>query len=105
MTTNETGDWMIVDFHSLLLSIDVLQMSLGNWKIVMDLLVSVLFIIPFVLVKRSVYYAGGAFLKESAITDIGHSLMFYFLTRRECERIRIKISQEYDYDQLLKMNN
>ena len=74
MTTIESGELMIVDCHSLLLCLDVLKMSLGNWKIFIDLLISVLFIIPFVLVKRSVYYAGGTFLKEAAITDIGNSL-------------------------------
>jgi hypothetical protein len=102
MTAVDSGELMIVDCHSILLCIDVLEMSLGNWKIFIDLLISVLFIIPFVLVKRSIYYAGGAFLKEAAITDIGNSLMFYFLTRRACERIKLKISEEFDYERLIR---
>ncbi len=99
MTSNGEKSFILIECKSLLLTLDVLELSLGHWKIFIDLICTFLFLIPFILVKRSAYYAGGEFLKEATIVDIGNSLMFYFLTKRECARIREKIEQ-FEFNEL-----
>jgi hypothetical protein len=93
----------IINTYSILLAIDVMDMSLGNWKILLDLLFSFLFLTPFILVKKSKEFSGGAYQREVAIHDICTSYLFFLLSQRECQRVKHIISNEYDFDSALKV--
>jgi len=92
--------FIFIKSRSVLLTMQVLEMSLGNWKILLDVLFALLFLTPFVLLKKSREYAGGLFLKEVALVDISHSLMFYLLSERERRKILKHIKEHYDYERL-----
>lgn len=93
--------FIFIKSRSVLLTMQVLEMSLGNWKILLDVLFALLFLTPFVLLKKSREYAGGLFLKEVALVDISHSLMFYLLSERERRKILKQIREHYDYERLV----
>ncbi len=93
--------FIFINSQSILLNMQVLDMCLGKWKVLLDVLFALLFLTPFVLLKKSNEYAGGIFLKEAALVDISHSLMFYFLSERARRRIKHEIETKYNYDQLL----
>jgi hypothetical protein len=93
----------IINTYSILLAIDVMDMSLGNWKIVLDLLFTFLFLTPFILVKKSKEFSGGEYQREVAIHDICTSYLFFLLSQRECQRVKHIISNEYDFESALKV--
>lgn len=97
VTENPENPFILIDCHSILMVFDVLDASLGKYKVIFDLLFALLFIIPLILVKKSRKYGGGIFLKEVALSDISTSLMFYLLARRKSQQVR-KIIEEEDYE-------
>ena len=53
--------FILIESKSLLLSMEILSLSIGGWKIVLDIVVAFLFLTPFILLKKSKEYAGGLF--------------------------------------------
>ncbi len=102
MVDEKNGNFILVECHSLLLTLKIMSTTLGVWKIIIDVLFTLLFLTPFIVVRRSRFIAGGVFLKEAAILDISISLMFYILTEKKCREIKRKLENEYDYTALLK---
>lgn len=94
--------FLLIDCHSLLMTNDILSTALGPWKVILDMLFYGLFLIPFVLVRKSRQYAGGEFLREVAIIDISTSYLSYLITQRKCQQIQKEIRNNWDYDQLLR---
>ena len=99
---NTHEPFILIDSHSILLSMQILDLCLGEFKILLDVLFALLFLTPFILVRKSKEYAGGAFLKEAALIDISSSFMFFLLAQRERQRIKRKIENEFDYEALVK---
>lgn len=91
--------FIFIKSKSILLTMQVLDMSLGPWKVILDIVIALLFLTPFVLLKKSHEYAGGLFLKEAALVDISHSLIFFLISERERIKIKKLIETEYDYEQ------
>jgi hypothetical protein len=104
VTEQKEMPFKLLDSYSVVLDMQILQQCLGKWKLLFDFLFAVLFLVPFVLVRKSKRYAGGVFLKEMALSDISTSLMFYMLSKRKCINVKKYIEEEYDYGKLLKIN-
>jgi hypothetical protein len=94
--------FILIESKSLLLSMEILSLSIGKWKIILDIVVALLFLTPFVLLKKSKEYAGGIFQKEAALYDIQCSHMFYLISERERRKIEEKIQNQYPYNELVK---
>ena len=99
---DKNAPFILIDSKSLLLSMEVLNKCIGEWKIVLDIVIALLFLTPFVLLKKSKEYAGGLFLKEAALYDIQCSHMFYLISERERRKIKEKIQNDYPYNELVK---
>jgi hypothetical protein len=97
--------FVMIDCYSILMVFDIMDFSMGKFKVVFDLLFAILFIIPFILVKKSRKYAGGLFLKEVALSDITTAYMFYLLAERKRQQTQKFIEEEYDYTRLLKADH
>jgi hypothetical protein len=100
LTEDKNQPFILVDSKSLILSIEILNEAIGKSKIVLDVLFALLFLTPFVLVKKSREYSGGAFLKEVALTDISTSFYSFLLTQRTSQNIKKKIELEFDYSSI-----
>jgi hypothetical protein len=98
---NPGESFLFIDSRSFLLSYQVLDMSLGPWKVLLDIAFALLFLTPFILLRKSNEYAGGIFLKEAALIDIAHSYMFFLLSERERQKIKMEIETNYDYTALI----
>ena len=104
---NPDKPFQLIHSQSILLAFDILDMSLGKFKIIMDILFALLFLTPFVLVRKSHEYGGGELLKEAALMDISISYYAFLVTQRESQKITQLIQSEYDYQALVsipKMN-
>lgn len=87
----ESQPFVFIDSYSILLNYDVLLLSLGNWKILFDLFFGLVFLIPFVLVRKVRAYSEGTFLKEAGIVDIKTALLFYLLSQRKVRQIHSEL--------------
>ncbi len=104
VVTEKETTFKMIDSYSILLTLETLDRGLGNWKLLLDFLFIVLFLVPFVLVRKSKKYSGGVFLKEVALSDITTSLMFHILAQRKCQQVKQIIAQEYNYDAFIKVS-
>lgn len=93
--------FVLIDSYSFLLSFEILNLCLGKWKIVFDLFFSILFLIPFFLVRKSSRYAGGGYLRELTFSHLSTTLLFRILTDRKAASIKKEL-QEVDYHLLFK---
>jgi hypothetical protein len=93
--------FLLIDCQSLLMINDILYLALGKWKTFLDVLFFALFLIPFMIVKKSRRYAGGVFLKEVSLSDISTSHMFYLLAQRKCQQVNHTLKNEYDYNHMM----
>jgi hypothetical protein len=100
---DHTNPFNIINSYSILLAIDVMDMTMGKWKLIIDLLFSLLFLSPFIIVKKSKEFSGGEYQKEVAVNDIGISLLFFLLAQRKCQQIKKVIKEDYDYEDALKV--
>jgi hypothetical protein len=90
-----------VQCQSILMTFDVLFLGLGKVKIIIDLLFALLFLIPFLIVKRSKEISGGALLKEASIEAIGKSYLMFLLSTRDIQKTKKRIENTFDYHQAL----
>jgi predicted ATPase len=79
----------------------VLQTGLGNTKVLIDLLFAVLFLVPYIAVKKSDEISGGVFLKEVVINSMSSALLMHLLSGRTIEKSLQKIKNEFDYHKAL----
>ena len=104
VVTEKETTFKLIDSYSILLTLETLDRGLGNWKLLLDFLFALLFLVPFVLVRKSKRYSGGVFLKEVALSDITTSLMFYILAQRKCQQVKQIIAKDYNYDAYIKVS-
>ena len=87
MTEPEENSKNIIHCKSIILTIEVLEASLGKFKIFLDVLMSILLLIPFLLIQKSKEFKGGDYLKEVCLENISTSYYFYLISQREYQRI------------------
>jgi len=104
VVTEKETTFKMIDSYSILLTLETLDRGLGNWKLLLDFLFALLFLVPFILVRKSKRYSGGVFLKEVALSDIATSLMFYILAQRKCQQVKQIITKDYMYDTYIKVS-
>lgn len=102
LSPSKGDEFIFINSRSFLLAHQVLEMSLGPWKVCLDIAFALLFLTPFILLRKSKEFAGGIFLKEAALVDIAHSYMFFLLSERERQKIKENIETNYDYSRLAK---
>ena len=102
MVDNSGGEaFKLVHCHSILMTFDVLMAGIGKTKVLIDLLFACVFLIPYVLVKKSDEISGGELLKQVTIDSISTSLLMHLLSTREIQRAKHKIETEYNYSETL----
>lgn len=94
-------EFKVVNCYSLLMTMDILSIGLGKTKILIDLLFAAIFLIPYLLVKKSEEFGSGAFLKEATIDGIGTSFLMFLLSSRKIQQVETKIKTEFDYNKAL----
>lgn len=99
---NQQNPFNIINSYSILLALDVMTMTMGKWKLVIDLLFSLLFLSPFIIVRKSKEFSGGEYQKEVAVNDISTSFLFFLLSQRKCQQINKVIKEDYDFKKALK---
>ena len=88
LTPAPDDEFFIINSNSLLLVIEVLNKGLGNWKILIDLMFLVVFLIPLALVFRSKEVRQGEYIKEMILNMISLTFYHYIQIQKHCQRIQ-----------------
>lgn len=94
-------EFKFINCQSILMTFDILFTGLGKTKIIIDLLFSFMFLIPYLIIKRSKEISGGELLKEASIEAVSTSFLMFLLATRQTNKIEQKIQTSFDYNQAL----
>jgi hypothetical protein len=93
LTPLPDDEFYLIHTNSLLLVLDVLNEGMGYWKLVMDLIFLILFLIPLAIVFRSKELAKGVYIKEWALSSITISYYHHLITQKYCSIIKTRIAE------------
>jgi hypothetical protein len=79
--------------NSLLFLLNILNSSLGNWKLFLDIIFLAIFLMPIVLVFRSREVLFGSYVQELALHEIAISHYHYLRTQKLCGTILKSVLQ------------
>lgn len=85
LTPAENDEFYVIESNSLLLVLEVLFGGMGNWKIILDLLFMILFLIPLAIVFRSKEISRGEYIKEWVLSSLTISFYHFLLTKKYCQ--------------------
>jgi hypothetical protein len=84
LTAKQGDNFVLLNSSSLLLLLDILLTALGNWKLLFDLIILVIFLMPLILVFRSREILFGSYVRELALHEIAISHYHYLKTQKYC---------------------
>lgn len=90
----EKGDYIFIRSNSILLPLNLLQKGLGNWKIFIDLIFTMLYALPFVVFRRSKEFSDGAYINELVLSEMTIAYYHYLTTRSYCQKLRKTMEAE-----------
>jgi hypothetical protein len=86
------GDqFYIINSNSLLLALEILNFGLGNWKILLDFLFIILFILPLAIVLKSDEVKRSEYIRELALSELTITFKHFILTQRFCKNTLSKV--------------
>lgn len=96
MVQPDKNSHSFLECKSIMLTFDLLHSSIGGFKIVIDVLIIVLFLLPFILIQKGNEFRGGDYLKEVCLSNIRISFYSFLISERETQRIKsaFKIGHE-----------
>jgi hypothetical protein len=93
LSPEEGDDFYIIQSNSLLLVLEVLSEGLGYWKLLLDILFMILFLIPLAIVFRSKEISKGEYIKEWVLSSVTISLYHYLSSRKYCQQLIASFKQ------------
>ncbi len=90
----DAGGFFLIECQSVLFAIDVLKLGLGPVKILIDLAVVGIFVIPLILTYRSYELIDSAYVREQALQEMGISYYHYLKTQAFCHQISTQSASE-----------
>jgi hypothetical protein len=94
LSPEDEDGFIWLNSNSLLLLINILGAALGYWKLLLDLLILIIFLMPLVLVFRSKEILFGSYVQELALHEIAVSHYHYLITQKNCALLIHQIKDE-----------
>lgn len=76
-----------------MLTFDALASGLGKWKLWMDIMVLAIYMIPLLIIYRSMEVRHGAYVQELALHEINKTTYHYLITQKYCHVIFTEIQE------------
>ena len=99
-TPEQGKEFILIHSNSLLLDLELLTRGLGKWKIVVDFLVILIFVFPFILLHRSPEFLKGEYIRELALEELKISNRFNILSKHKVNEIKDYIETNENEDKL-----
>lgn len=93
--------FILIESKSLLLSMEILSLSIGKSKVVLDIVIALLFLTPFILLKKVKNMLADYFSKKQRFMTY-NVLICFILYRKGTTKNKRKIQNEYPYNELVK---
>lgn len=97
LTPDAHDQFYIFNTNSLLLAIDILCRGLGFWKIVIDLIFIIIFLLPLILVFKSKEIKQSEYMRELALSEITITFYHFLHTQRICKKILRELESKKIY--------
>lgn len=85
------SEFNIINTNSLLMALDIMNTGLGNWKIVIDLIFIIIFLLPLLIVIKSKEIKQSEYVRELALSELTITFYHYLHTQKFCNEILEKI--------------
>lgn len=86
-TPDKGTNFSVVNTNSLLLSLDILGQGLGYWKLVIDFIFIIIFLLPLIIVFKSKEIKQSEYVRELALSELTISFYHYIHSRKLCKNL------------------
>jgi len=93
LTPSADEPFILINANSLLLTFDALAAGLGKWKLIIDILVLSIYMIPLILIYRSPEIRHGAYVQELALHEINKTTYHYLITQKYCYTFSLQVKE------------
>ena len=96
LTADNKSPFILINSNSFFLDLKILSSGLGFIKIILDLIIILLFILPIIIIHKSKEISEGEFVKELALSEIAISYYSFLMTKKLCEIEFLKVKKQID---------
>ena len=104
-TAEKNQEFILFNCNSLLMLIDVLNAGLGYWKLLIDVIILFIFMLPLILIFKSKEILKGDYIKELVLHEISISFYHFLKTQKFCSDIKLQLEKENLEERLKKAEN
>lgn len=87
-TPEKNQEFILFNCNSLLMLIDVLKVGLGYWKLLIDIIILFIFMLPLILIFKSKEILNGDYVKELVLHEISISFYHFLKTQKFCSDMK-----------------
>jgi len=91
LNPREGSSFSVLNTNSLLLALEILNKGLGNWKILIDLIFILIFLLPLIIVLKSKEIKQSEYVQELALSELTITFYHYLHTQKLCKKIENEI--------------
>ena len=91
LNPREGSSFSVLNTNSLLLALEILNKGLGNWKILIDLIFILIFLLPLIIVLKSKEIKQSEYVQELALSELTITFYHYLHTQKFCKKIESEI--------------
>lgn len=85
------SSFSVLNTNSLLLALEILNKGLGNWKLLIDLIFILIFLLPLIIVVKSKEIKQSEYVQELALSELTITFYHYLHTQKLCKKIENEI--------------
>jgi hypothetical protein len=104
-TPEKNQEFILFNCNSLLMLIDVLKVGLGYWKLLIDVIILFIFMLPLILIFKSKEILNGDYVKELVLHEISISFYHFLKTQKSCSDKMQELKNENLEERLKKADN
>ncbi|WP_395802460.1 hypothetical protein [Daejeonella sp.] len=99
------SSFSVLNTNSLLLALDILIKGLGYWKLVIDFIFILIFLLPLIIVIKSKEIKQSEYVRELALSELTITFYHYLHTQKLCKKIETDIkSSEIVFSKTHELN-
>ena len=91
LNPREGSSFSVLNTNSLLLALEILNKGLGNWKLLIDLIFILIFLLPLIIVLKSKEIKQSEYVQELALSELTITFYHYLHTQKLCRKIENEI--------------
>lgn len=85
------SSFSVLNTNSLLLALEILNKGLGYWKVLIDFIFIVIFLMPLIIVIKSKEIKQSEYVRELALSELSITFYHYLHTQKLCKKIEREI--------------